>query len=89
MKYIYVRYNESQDWSYISTDPHYLDRVYSYSIKKIQFIAFDDIAMVRYIKFTIDSYYGNKGGGLSYLAENERIAGSTYTSKCSLSLQHW
>ena len=88
---IYVRYSENQDWSYVTTDPNYLDRVYSWSIKNIQFIAFDDIAMVRYIKFTIDSYYGNKGGGLSYLAESEGFAGSTYTCKyphtdCSSSL---
>ena len=37
--------------------------------------------MVRYIKFTVDSYYGSKGGGLSYIAESEWFTGSTYTSK--------
>ena len=78
---IYVRYNEKLDWSYTSTDPSYLDRVYSYSTKKIQFISFKEILMVRYIKVTVDSYYGNKGGGLSYIAESEWFRGSTYTSK--------
>ena len=90
---IYVRYNESQDWSYTTTEPNYLDRVYSWTTKTIQFISFNKIAMVRYIKFTVDSYYGSKGGGLSYIAESEWFGGSTYTSKyphtiTSLSLQH-
>ena len=78
---IYVKYNESQVWSFTETEPSLLDRAYSYDIKKIQFISFNKVVMVRYIKFTIDSYYGNKGGGLSYLAENEWFPGSTYTSK--------
>lgn len=77
---IYVRYNESQTWLHTPTDPSYLDRVYSYYTKKIQFVSFKETQMVRYIKMTIDTYYG-KGGGLSYIAESEWFRGSAYTSK--------
>ena len=78
---IFVKENENRTWSQVTTEPSYLDRVYSYSTKKVQFVSFSHIHLVRYVKITIDSYYGNSGGGLSYFLESEGLAGSSYTSK--------
>ena len=82
---LYVKEEESETWSRVSTEPGYLEPVYSYTVNKVQFISFAEVQMARYVKFTIDSYYG-KGGGLSYFLESEGLAGSSYTSNMTSSL---
>ena len=78
---VYVKEKESQTWSRVDTEPTYLDRAYSYAVNMVQFVSFNKILTLRYVKLTVDSYYGSRGGGLSFFSESETMGGSSYTSK--------
>jgi len=78
---VYIREKENQTCSRVDTEPTYLDRAYSYAVNMVQFVSFNKILTLRYVKLTVDSYYGSRGGGLSFFSESETMGGSSYTSK--------
>ena len=75
---IKTRIKTSDSWTQLSLANNTLDRVYSTALGETKFVAFNSFVPVRYIRFTVLSYYG-AGGGLSYIQENEALrTGSSY-----------
>ena len=73
------RMKASDPWGRIETSINSLDRVYSSRLRKTQWVPFSVNLSLRYLKFVVDSFYGN-GGGLNYIRAHEANGeeGSSY-----------